>query len=160
MDFCKKPAKQGYGRKAWETSPDINSLLGEQCPAKHRKAVSLRGHPLPRFEGQKALLLGCDVAAPGLQPLLITVQRGTGPVKSTFWDCSRSFPQPCPHPCGMQEWAPVSNKCHELKATFSAEISESCDSGSWSLPLPKVASKPILRRNVCGTLGYLPSGHI
>lgn len=49
---------------------------------------------------------------------------GRGPVESTFGDCRRSFPQPCPHPGGMQEWAVrnrVSKEHCELKAIFQLQ---------------------------------------
>lgn len=43
---------------------------------------------------------------------------------------------------------------------LSAGISESWSRGSWSLTLPEMASEPVLRRNVCRALGYLPPGPI
>lgn len=117
----KKPAGTAVGRRHGRLHLTRTVRLQNSFLLNTGRLFHWVGHPLPCFEDKKTSLLGWDRAAPGLQPARIAVQRGTRPVKSTFGDCSRSFPQPCPPPGGMQEWAPASEELCELKAIFQVK---------------------------------------
>lgn len=154
--LLQEACEQGSGKKAWETSPGIYPWVGHHFLVKQRKTVSLGGHPLICLADKKALLPGWDIAAPGLQPLYITVRRGRQHLPRLQLELSSSLASAG----GAQEWALGSKEWCERKAVFQLKSVRAAVSGSRSLRLPKTASDPVLRRNVCSTLGYFPSGEI